>query len=213
MLTPTVDLLERESELGRLAARVDAAVARKGSVVALEGEAGIGKSALLAWTVQRATAAGMLVLSARAGELEQDFGYGVVRQLFDGPLVEMEPQERALMLGGAAGLAASALSFADEIASRPAEPGSVLHGLYWLSANLATARPVLICIDDAHWADSASIAFLGYLARRVEGLALLVVYATRMAEDPASSCPPQQNPTWSPTCCARACSASARRSS
>ena len=66
MLTPTVDLLERESELRRLAARIDAALAGNGSVVALEGEAGIGKSALLGWAVQRAAATGMLVLSARA---------------------------------------------------------------------------------------------------------------------------------------------------
>ena len=47
----------------------------------MEGEAGIGESARLAWTVQRASAAGMLVLSARAGELEQDFGYGVPEQI------------------------------------------------------------------------------------------------------------------------------------
>ena len=194
MLTPTVDLLERESELRQLAARIDAALAGNGSVVALEGEAGIGKSALLGWAVQRAAATGMLVLSARAGELEQDFGYGVVRQLFDGPLGEMAPQERAPVLDGAAGLAASALSLPDGIGGQPAEPGAVLHGLYWLSANLATAQPVLIAVDDAHWADSASIAFLSYLARRVEGLALLVVYTTRVAEGSSERLPAAAEP-------------------
>jgi DNA-binding CsgD family transcriptional regulator len=189
VLTPTVDLLERDDELEQLAARVEAAVEGQGSIVALEGEAGIGKSALLAYVVQRAARAGMRVLSARAGELEQDFGYGVVRQLFDGPLVAMAPAQRAAVLGGAAGLAASALSVTGASAGRAAEPGSVLHGLYWLSANLAAGQPLLIAVDDAHWADSASIAFLSYLARRVDGLALLVVYATRVAEGSSERLP------------------------
>ncbi|MDQ3722233.1 MAG: AAA family ATPase [Actinomycetota bacterium] len=194
MLTPTVDLLERESELGQLAARVDAAVAGQGSVVALEGEAGIGKSALLACAVQRAAGAGMRVLSARGGELEQDFGYGVVRQLFDAPLLAMAPCERALVLSGAARLAGSALSVADGNGGGAAEPGAVLHGLYWLSANLAAGQPLLICVDDAHWADSASIAFLAYLARRVDGLELLVVYTTRVGEGSSEHLPATAEP-------------------
>ena len=66
-----------------------AARAGDGAVVALEGEAGIGKSALLAHATRRAADTGMRVLTARGGELEQDFGYGVVRQLFDAPLSAM----------------------------------------------------------------------------------------------------------------------------
>ena len=145
MLTRTADLLEREYEFGQLAARVDAAVAGEGSVVALEGEAGIGKSALLAFAAQHAASAGMRVMSARAGELEQDFAYGVVRQLFDGPLVAMARPQRELALSGVAGLAGSALSISGgNGAAAAADPGSVLHGLYWLSANLAAGQPLLI---------------------------------------------------------------------
>jgi MoxR-like ATPase len=79
---PTVigELLERDSELEQLAKLIEAAVAGEGSTVALEGEAGIGKSALLAYALRRARNAGLRVLSARSGELEHDFGYGVVRQ-------------------------------------------------------------------------------------------------------------------------------------
>jgi len=109
----TADLLEREDEFERLTAHIDAALASDGSVVALEGEAGIGKSVLLTSASEHAAEAGMCVLSARGGELEQDFGYGLVRQLFDAPLARMDCEERERVLSGAAGLAAPALSLAD----------------------------------------------------------------------------------------------------
>ena len=186
--TLTAALLERERELEELSDRVVAAIAGEGSIVAIEGEAGIGKSTLLAYAVQRAKSAGMRLLSARGGELEHDFGYGVVRQLFDAPLASMPTTTRQRVLAGPAALAGSALSVPGS-SSRSADPSSVLHGLYWLSANLAAEEPVLVVVDDAHWADTSSIAFLSYLARRVEGLALLVVYATRMNEGSSDSLP------------------------
>ncbi|MDQ3677633.1 MAG: AAA family ATPase, partial [Actinomycetota bacterium] len=190
----TADLLEREHESEQLVARIEAAIAGEGSVVALEGDAGIGKSALLAYASQRAAGAGMRVLSARAGELEQDFGYGVVRQLFDAALTAMPSEDLERVLGGAAGLATSALSLPDRSAERASDPGSVLHGLYWLTANLAVEQPMLVALDDAHWADSASTAFLAYLARRVEGLALLIVYATRVGEGSSAALPGAAEP-------------------
>ena len=52
----------------------------------------------------------------------------------------------------------------------PLEPSGVLHGLYWLTANLAADRPVLLVIDDLHWSDPASASWLMYLSRRIEGL-------------------------------------------
>ncbi|MEA2220046.1 MAG: hypothetical protein QOJ35_2672 [Solirubrobacteraceae bacterium] len=192
--TATAELLEREHELAHLAARIESAAAGEGAVVAVEGAAGIGKSALLAHAVRGATAAGMRVLSARGGELERDFGFGVVRQLFDAPLVAMAPADRERVLGGAAGLGASALSFSGVAQDAADDPGAVLHGLYWLSANLASEQPLFIAVDDAHWADGASVAFLSYLARRVEGLALLIVYATRAGEGCADALPAATEP-------------------
>lgn len=79
------ELLERESEVEQLAAAIDAALAGEGSALALEGQAGIGKTSLLADASRRACDAGMRVLSARGGELERQFAYGVVRQLFEAP--------------------------------------------------------------------------------------------------------------------------------
>jgi len=190
----TADLLEREDEFERLTAHIDAALAGDGSVVALEGEAGIGKSVLLTGASEHAAEAGMRVLSARGGELERDFGYGLVRQLFDAPLARMDCEERERVLSGAAGLAAPALSLPGIGAGRPGDAGSVLHGLYWLTANLAAERPLLLAIDDTHWTDGASIAFLSYLARRVEGLALVIVYATRVGEGSSDALPATADP-------------------
>ena len=190
-LTATDGLLEREYECDELARALAAASAGDGAVVALEGEAGIGKSALLAYATRSATEAGLRVLTARGGELEQDFGYGVVRQLFDAPIAAMTTAQRRRLLSGAAVFAAPALSTVEGAVAGAgaAESGSVLHGLYWLTANLAADGPLVIAIDDAHWGDSASIAFLNYLARRVDGLALFVLYASRIGEGAGDALP------------------------
>ena len=58
-----------------------------------------------------------------------------------------------------------------------------MHGLYWLTANLAERAPLLLAIDDAHWADEPSLLFVAYLARRIESLPVALVIGTREAED------------------------------
>jgi DNA-binding CsgD family transcriptional regulator len=58
----------------------------------------------------------------------------------------------------------------------------MLHGLYWLAANVAFEQPTMLAIDDLHWADSPSLRWLCYLARRLEGLPLLVAIGTRPPE-------------------------------
>jgi DNA-binding CsgD family transcriptional regulator len=188
------ELLEREYEFEQLAASIDTAVAGAGSTVALEGEAGIGKSSLLAHARRRARDAGMLVLSASGGELEREFAYGVVRQLFEAPLAAAGQDERERWLTGAAGLAAPVVSAA--AASHPSadDPASIPHGLYWLAANLAAESPLLIAVDDAQWADDASLRFLSYLARRAGELAILIVYASRVGEGASDELPAVAEP-------------------
>src|SRR5262249_21278958 len=65
----------------------------------------------------------------------------------------------------------------------PAEGSfTILHGLYWLAVNVALQQPTLLAIDDLHWADTPSLRWLLYLTRRLEGVPLLVVAATRRPE-------------------------------
>ena len=59
---------------------------------------------------------------------------------------------------------------------------SVLHGLYWLVANLAERSPLVLLVDDAHWLDPASARFLVYLSRRIDSLPVLLAVAARGGE-------------------------------
>src|ERR1700727_1902203 len=54
-----------------------------------------------------------------------------------------------------------------------------MHGLYWLIANLTVRGPIALIIDDAHWCDSQSLEFLGFLMRRIEAMPVAIVLATR----------------------------------
>jgi class 3 adenylate cyclase len=76
-------LFEREAELAAIHAYVESAASGAGRLIAIEGRAGMGKTRLLAEARAIAAQAGVMVLTARAGELEQEFAYGVVRQLFE----------------------------------------------------------------------------------------------------------------------------------
>jgi DNA-binding CsgD family transcriptional regulator len=175
-------LLEREAELHALSTVVEAARSDDGRLVVIEGPAGIGKTRLLAEA--RSLASEFDVLSARAGELESGFAFGIVRQLFEGPLVAAPSDVRAELLSGAAALATPLFAVvpSDSGASGTETSFAMLHGLYWLAANFALRRPTLLVVDDLHWADDPSLRWLGYLARRLEGLPLLVVGATRPPE-------------------------------
>ncbi len=178
-------LLEREGELAALHAYVESAASGIGRLIAIEGRAGIGKTRLLLEARAIGAQTGVAVLSARAGELEQDFAYGIVRQLFEPVLASATSDERRELLGGAAALAAPLFDDVQLTGTDEDETDvsfAMLHGLYWLAANVALRRPTMIAIDDLHWADSSSLRWLAHLQRRLEGLPLLVAIATRPPE-------------------------------
>ncbi|HEV2058223.1 MAG TPA: ATP-binding protein [Solirubrobacteraceae bacterium] len=173
-------LVARSEELARLDAALEAARSGAGVTVAVHGQAGIGKSSLVAAARERAAAAGMRILSSRGSPLEQDYAMGIVRQCFE-RVLRTHP-ERKDLLSGAARLAETAvLELTDDVVDVP--PVGVLHGLYWLTANLAGRAPVLLVVDDAHWADEPSLRFLAYLARRVESLPVTLLIGSRNDED------------------------------
>src|SRR6266487_1875331 len=177
-----LDLLERVAELGALENLVGSGDAG-GVLMAIEGPPGIGKTALMAETKSRGNEAGMRVLSARGSELERSFSFGVVRQLFEPLLASLSEEERADALAGAAALAEPLFNperFNPETGADSSL--ATLHGLYWLSANLAARRPLLLTIDDLHWCDLPSLRWLAYLLPRMEGLALSVLVGLRPAE-------------------------------
>jgi DNA-binding CsgD family transcriptional regulator len=183
---PQPPLLEREAEIAAIQGLVAAARGGAGRLLVIEGGSGIGKTRLLGEAGRAARAAGLEVLAARAGELEQEFAFGVIRQLFEPLLVRASAAERAELTAGAAGLALPLFQEPQAVGPAAADPSfAMLHGLYWLAANLALRRPVLVAVDDLHWADGPSLRWLAYLGRRLEGLPLLAAVAAR---------PPEQSP-------------------
>jgi DNA-binding CsgD family transcriptional regulator len=177
------ELLEREGELGAIRALIAEAAAGNGGTAMVEGPPGIGKSRVLAATVAEAGAAGFEVARARASELERDFAFGLVRQLFEPRLVRSDAAERERLFAGAARLAAPLFELPGA-GSLPGEESSqaAMHGLYWLTVNLAGDAPVALAVDDVHWADAPSLRFLAYLVNRVEELPILLAVAARPAE-------------------------------
>ncbi|MFD0318981.1 helix-turn-helix transcriptional regulator [Streptomyces flavalbus] len=150
-----------------------------GGVVLLEGAHGSGKTQLLAAARSAGEDAGLQVLHARAGELERGFAWVVVRQLFEHRLTAVDGAVDALLTGPAT-LAGSIFDYADpEGISAPPHEGAglyrVLHGLYWLCRNLSATTPLLLLIDDAHHADTASLQFVNYLVNRLERSGVLLV--------------------------------------
>jgi DNA-binding CsgD family transcriptional regulator len=150
-----------------------------GGVILAEGSAGIGKTALLASAVQAAEATGFEVLAAQGRELEREFGFGVARQLFQGPLAE--PGVETAPFAGAAGLVAPLVSpdAPPPSATEAMDSFQVMHGLYWLLANLSDRQPLLVAVDDAHWSDSASLRFLAFAAPRLADLPILLIAMAR----------------------------------
>ncbi len=177
-------LVEREAELAALEGLFDGG----GAVVVVEGPAGIGKSRLIDELRARSAARGMGRIVARGGELERDFPFGVVRQLFEPALLRPGSRERLMEGAAAAALPVFAAVEADPASPRGDATFAALHGLFWLTVNLAEEGPLLVVVDDLHWCDRPSLRFLAYLVRRLEGLDVLLALGLRTAEpgtDPA----------------------------
>jgi DNA-binding CsgD family transcriptional regulator len=178
-------LLEREGQVAALEALAEVTRSGGGRFAVIEGSAGIGKTRLLAEARAIAGRAGMLVLAARGGEFEGEFAYGIVRQLFEPLLAPASSNLRRELLSGPAALVEPLFGASRLAASRdaPAEGSfAILHGLYWLAANVALQQPTLLAIDDLYWADTPSLRWLLYLTRRLEGVPLLVAASTRPPE-------------------------------
>jgi DNA-binding CsgD family transcriptional regulator len=173
-------LLERESELAGLEAAIGEVRAGTGRAVVIEASAGLGKTRLLEEARRVASAAGLSVLSARATELERDFTFALVRQLFASRLATLSGAEREQVLEGAAA-ARPALGL-EQGEGPDHDPFAVLHDLYWVAANLAEREPLLLSVDDAHWADATSLDYLTFLLPRLEEMPVLLVLTVRSDE-------------------------------
>jgi ATP/maltotriose-dependent transcriptional regulator MalT len=166
---------------------IDAAVAAlrggTGAIVVVEGEAGIGKSRLLGYV---AAAEGCTVLAARASEYEADLPYALWTEALDRHLAEAgEWRLSRLGLADAAALAGVLPSLGGSGAA-PADRHRTHRALRDLLERLAATRPLILCLDDVHWADPASGEALAALVHRPPAGAVLLAPAARAGQLPAA---------------------------
>jgi DNA-binding CsgD family transcriptional regulator len=152
-----MDLLEREAALGAITAVLEGARAGSGGALFIVGEAGLGKTSLLAAACAAARAAGMDVAQGRGEPMEQAVAFGLAGQVLGSV--------------GVAGLVATG--------PRPvAEPTVPFHRvLRWLEGR--SRRPLLIAADDLHWADADSLGLFGFVARRLARVPVALVGTMR----------------------------------
>ena len=174
-------LLEREAELDVAQGALREAASGQGQVLVVDGPAGIGKTSLLQAIGAAAAAAGFEVLWARGDDLESAFAYEVLRQLLAPALVRLDPPARADVLEGpASAIAALVEGTADHTSKSLGADGlTIAYGLSRLIQDLADRRPLLVCVDDAQWADLPSLRALAFVARRLGGLPVLMAFSAR----------------------------------
>jgi DNA-binding CsgD family transcriptional regulator len=177
------ELLERDAELEVLADVMRRAAGGVAGTILIEGPAGVGKTRLLQAVAEQADAEPVRVLQARGGELERSFPFGIAAQLFGSAVAALDAGQRASVLSGAAGLAAElvdpraparAVAIDSQEALHPR-----LHGLYWLCVGLAAHQPMVLVVDDAHWADEPSLQWLLFMARRLGDVPVTLVASAR----------------------------------
>jgi DNA-binding CsgD family transcriptional regulator len=167
-------LLGRSGEQGTLDRLLDAARAGRSSSLVIRGEAGIGKTALLDYVVERAS--GCRLARVRGVESEREFAFAGLLQLCGGSTLEraerlVGPQRDALM---------RAFGFIEGPA-----PEGFLVGLAALSllSDVAEEQPLVCLLDDVQWLDSESVSVLAFVARRLDAEPVVMVFAVRDSTD------------------------------
>ena len=170
-------IIGREAGLAWLRGLVEP-VPRAGRVLLVTGDAGMGKTVLLADTAGRARSAGMRVLWVTGRESESKLVYAGLHQL-------LRP-----VLSGAAGLPgrqAQALLSALGLAADPVIPDPLLTGVAVLTllSDLSERSPVLVVADDAHWLDRSSLEALAFAGSRLDAERVVLLVGARGQAPPS----------------------------
>ena len=173
LTAPSPPLVGRDRERAALRAALDAALAGRGSLVLISGTAGIGKTTLSEAILAEATVQGVLALVGRAYDLAETSPYGPWRELFD----------RAPHGGDLPALPTAILPPERDGATLSSRDAIVARGRAYLAA-LAATRPLVLLLEDLHWADPASLDLLRVAARGLVELPILLLATYRADEIP-----------------------------
>jgi DNA-binding CsgD family transcriptional regulator/tetratricopeptide (TPR) repeat protein len=186
-------LVGRTEELAQLGAALERARAGSPAAVLVAGEAGVGKTRLASEFATVAAAAGARVLGGGCVALvEGELAYAPLVEALRGLMQRLEPTAVTRLLAGDRGELARLLPELREPDHPPAEQGlggeagrlQLFGVLQRLLARLAGDAPVVLVIEDLHWADRSSLAFLSYLLRNLREERLLLVGTWRSDELP-----------------------------
>ncbi|MEV0585157.1 AAA family ATPase [Nonomuraea sp. NPDC050310] len=190
MITGAVSpvLVAREAELDRLVAAVSAvrSVPSLPSVSVVAGEAGIGKTRLVAELAGRPEVAGLRWLKGGCGQVREPFPLGPVVEALRGRAADLRGAALSPVTGALRALLPELQEVLPEapapLEDRAAERHRVLRALVEV---LAALTPAVLVLEDLHWADQQTIEFLTYLVRaQPAGLAVVLTYRDEEA-DPA----------------------------
>jgi DNA-binding CsgD family transcriptional regulator len=166
-----------------MTAMVERLTSGEGGAVRIEAPGGMGKTSLLVAGRELAEARGVEVHAASAHALETDVPFGVVRRLLEAAVVRAR-FEHSQLFGDAASLA-TRLLLGSELYEQTVSLSTALSIQYSLLSvlmDLSQQRPMLLCVDDLHWADDASLRFLVSLLDHAAYLGVGIMVATRPAE-------------------------------
>jgi DNA-binding NarL/FixJ family response regulator len=183
------DLVGRAAELSTLDRALAELDRGRSAALLLVGEPGIGKTRVLGELAARADARGLLVLFGSASELERDLPFWVFVDALDEYVEGLEPH----CLGSLDDDVRHELALVFPSLSRFAAAGGVAlqHERYRshravreLLERLTDAKPLVLMLDDLHWADAASVELLGALLRRPPAAPVLMALAVRPRQAP-----------------------------
>jgi ATP/maltotriose-dependent transcriptional regulator MalT len=194
MVQPADQLIGRAAELDALHHALAQLERRRSAALELVGEPGIGKTRLLAELGREADLRGHVVLSGSASELERDLPFWVFVDALDDYLRGMEPRRLDSLDDEVRSELANvfpSLAGSDGRATRAAGDGRYRTQLAVrdLLEAMAATKPVVLMLDDLHWADSGSIELLGALLRRPPSGAVLLAIAFRPRQAPTRLLP------------------------
>lgn len=179
----------RQAEMDRLQSGLSEAAAGRSGFVVVTGEAGIGKTRLLDELMTLADASGFLTLRGRGSDFDSERPFGLYADAFDAYLASLDSQDLGRLetdrLGALAAVFPSlhgldeAVEYPESVTERFRAHRAVLDLLERLSAR----RPLLVVLDDIHWADGASLELTSYLLRNAPQGEVLIAMAFRSGRD------------------------------
>ncbi|CAN5649214.1 hypothetical protein BH23CHL2_BH23CHL2_23360 [soil metagenome] len=168
--TPLV-IYGREQERARLRELLDDALAGHGSLVLISGEAGIGKTALVEDLSREAETQGCHVLWGRAYDLSVTPPYGPWLEILR---LSPAPAEELLQL--------LTISRDMQVSSAAGSQDALFAAVAEHFQDIALRQPLVLVLDDLHWADQSSLDFLRYLARQITPHRILLAATYRSDE-------------------------------